>query len=154
MSGVVTPGQPSGRRLLAPVVQAALDAVMRDLAAHRIGLRLQVPERRGEGVPGPSSATAEADDQPADLWVWQDDGSGTGVFVDPEAPDAESAAHVADVVHGAAVEALWGQGRDTAWPPCPEHPEAHPLVVAEGDPEPCWTCPRSGAVHAPVGSLG
>ena len=152
MSGATSEQPP--RRPLAPAVRAALDAVMRGVTAHGIVLRLQMPERPGEGVPDPPSGTTEADDQPADLWVWQDDGSGTGVFLDPDVSDAESAAHVADVVHDIAVDELWGQGRDTAWPPCPEHPEAHPLVIAEGDPAPRWTCPRSGDVIAAVGALG
>lgn len=135
-----------------PGVEAALTGVMADVDAHAVGLRLQGPARPGARVPDPDRGGAWTDDEAA-FWVWQDDGSGTGCFLDPEAPDAESAVHVADVVHDAAIDALWGQGRDTAWPPCPSHPGVHPLVVVQGRPEPRWACPRSGTVHAPVGGL-
>lgn len=145
---------PPPLRPLPPAVEAALAGVMADVDAHGIGLRLQAPLRPGGGAPGLHPGGVRTDDEPADFWVWQDDASGTGCFVDPEASDAECAAHVADVVHEAAIDALWGQGRDTAWPSCPSHPGAHPLVVAQGDSQPRWACPRSGTVHAPVGGLG
>lgn len=73
-------------RIASPVVLAALSVVMHDADADDVGLRLQVPARPAEGAPEPEGGPAWPDVEPADLRVWQDDPSGTGVFLDPDEP--------------------------------------------------------------------
>lgn len=71
-----------------------------------------------------------------------------------EQSDAEVLERVADMVHDYVVEDMWSLGRRSNWPACPEHPDAHPLVVSRVDDDVAWACPRGGATRIPIGHLG
>ena len=80
-------------------------------------------------------------------------GSGTGLYCSDEGEAQEAAAEMADVLQEAAIEGLWRLGTATNWPPCPEHPDRHPLepVLREGTA--AWACPKTGTLAAPLGEL-
>ena len=80
------------------------------------------------------------------------DGSGTGVYVFLEVPEFERIAMVADQVQEWAIEELWGGG-STNWPPCPRHPNNHPMTVSTRDATAVWMCPADEVVVVPVGGL-
>ncbi|SOC48706.1 hypothetical protein SAMN05660748_1414 [Blastococcus aggregatus] len=123
-----------------PELARALDPVLRDL--------------RAGGPPPPRIGEHDWADEEgvASVWLWSADGSGTGTSVVLGAPLPEQLAHVADQVHDWAVEELWGTTR-TNWPPCPEHPGSHPLVVRSAGDDVVWACPLSGATVCRVGEL-
>jgi hypothetical protein len=123
-------------RLLAPV--------LRDVAACG-GLVVRVEE--GHRPP----AGLGPDDEM--VMVWTPDGSGTGILVDEALPDHQQQALVADEVHEAVVEGRWSAGLSTSWPPCPWHPDSHPLEVRLRDTDVVWACPRGGRAVCPVGQL-
>jgi hypothetical protein len=79
-------------------------------------------------------------------------GSGIGIHVDADAPGAERVAIVADQVQERVIEELWGQAA-TNWPPCPNHPDGHPLSASPGDGIAVWVCPHDGMPFSLVGSL-
>ena len=106
-----------------------LDLVLRDLA-----------------VPG--GVTPAAITQTPDfIWLYGVDGARTGV--DPALPFLEFASQV----HDWAVEDLWARRLPTNWPPCPLHPDTHPLTVAAHGERVVWQCLSSGEEIAEVGSL-
>ncbi|MBN1093622.1 hypothetical protein JKP75_14300 [Blastococcus sp. TML/M2B] len=123
-----------------PELARALEPVLHDLRAGG-----PQPHRIGDQDPADEEGVASA-------WLWSADGSGTGVSVVLGAPLPEQLAHVADQVHDWAVEELWGTAR-TSWPPCPEHPDSHPLVVRRAGDDVTWACPRSGTTVCRVGEL-
>mgnify|MGYP000038178270 CR=1 FL=1 len=88
-------------------------------------------------------------------WVWGPSGGGIGVLVPWEGFTAtEALAHLVDQLHDFVLEELAGQGLSTSWPPCPEHPDRHPLVAAAVSDRVMWTCPVARRPVTPVGSLG
>lgn len=88
--------------------------------------------------------------------LWTPDGAGTGIWFGDQ-QDQQGVDHrpwrVADAVHEAVVEGLWSAGRSTAWPPCPAHPDTHPLEVGVQAGRIVWACPTSGERVAEVGGL-
>ena len=124
---------------------ATLAPLLRDLeAAHIPSPRIQPSEWN----PGSPSAM-----------LYGEDGSGWGISLQADAPRPEQLAQLADQVQEWAVEVLWSTGRSAAWPPCPEHPDSHPLqpqVADEFTDEAAavWRCPKSGHVIAAIGGLG
>ncbi len=124
-----------------PELDRALQPVLRDLRAGG-----PQPPRIGDqdwaGQEGVASACLSSADGPG----------GTGVSVVLGAPFPEQLAHVADQVHDWAVEELWGTA-STSWPPCPEHPDRHPLVVRRAGDGVTWACPTSGTAVCRVGEL-
>jgi len=118
----------------------ALETVLRDLRAQ---CPVQ-PDIREDG------------DEPNRVMLYAPDGSGQGVYAEPDGRPAMLLAHVADQVQEWAVEALWGQGEPAVWPVCPTHPDTHPLaaIVEEGDEaDAVWVCPRTGNTEARIGEL-
>lgn len=96
------------------------------------------------------------DDEFRGVMLYAPDGSGQGVYAEPDGRPAMLLAHVADQVQEWAVEALWGQGEPAVWPRCPSHPDTHPLAatveqVEEGDA--VWVCPSTGDTAARIGAL-
>lgn len=85
--------------------------------------------------------------------VWTPDGAGTGLWTDPALSDSQQFAEVADRVHEAVVEGRWHAGLSTAWPPCPRHPDTHPLGVELRGEEVLWTCPSDRQGVCRVGQL-
>ncbi|RYB90951.1 hypothetical protein EUA93_18610 [Nocardioides oleivorans] len=93
---------------------------------------------------------AGADDR-ASCMMWGADGSGSGLAVARGAALAERVADAADQVQEWVIEdQLWGSGR-TNWPPCPSHPDNHPLQAAVVGAGAVWTCPADRSVVRPVG---
>lgn len=85
--------------------------------------------------------------------LWSPDGNGFGVSLSRSATSAERVAGMADQVQQWAIEdQLWGRG-DTNWPPCPAHPDTHPLTAAVVDDAAVWVCPQGGEVVAHVGEI-
>ncbi|MER7689564.1 hypothetical protein [Streptomyces sp. NPDC097610] len=109
----------------------ALDAVLRDLRAQ---CSVQPDVREPE------------DDYPG-LILYAPDGSGQGVY-------GVGLAEVADGVQDWAVEALWAEGESAVWPPCPAHPDSHPLSATVVEGVAVWVCPKEGEVPVcPIGEL-
>ena len=48
---------------------------------------------------------------------------------------------------------LWGSEAPTNWPPCPEHPDSHPMEATTADSTAVWICPRSRHAIAAIGAL-
>lgn len=80
------------------------------------------------------------------------DGSGMGIAVARADPLHERVAAVADQVQEWAIEELWGRGA-TNWPPCPQHPDSHPLRATTRAGIAVWLCPTDDTVAAPIGAL-
>lgn len=122
-----------------PVLRESVEPVLRDL--------------RRAGIKAP---TFDDDDWVGDReyvssMMWSADGSGSGVSVRRAAPLAERVAHAADQVQEWAIEdQLWGSAL-TNWPPCPNHPESHPLQASVAETNAMWVCP---ADHSPVSPIG
>ncbi|MEU6803105.1 hypothetical protein [Streptomyces neyagawaensis] len=114
----------------------ALAAVLRDLRA-QCSVRPEV--REDEDGPG--------------VVVYAPEGSGWGVWAEPDGRPGVLTAEVADQVQGWAVEALWAAGESAVWPSCPAHPNTHPLEAAVEKGTAVWCCPRGGATTVPVGEL-
>jgi hypothetical protein len=66
---------------------------------------------------------------------------------------AEELARLADLVHQWVVEELPSHHRPTNWPPCPLHPDTHPLEVGLVQDDVVWLCPSTGRAQARVGGL-
>ena len=121
---------------LSPEFTEALAAVLRDLGA-QCPVRPDVREvEDGHGVV-----------------FYAPDGSGQGVWAEPDGRPGVLPAEVADQVQSWAVEALWAAGEPAVWPRCPEHPDAHPLEAAVEKGTAVWVCPRGGTGAVPVGEL-
>ncbi|WP_146197026.1 hypothetical protein [Serinibacter arcticus] len=78
--------------------------------------------------------------------------AGTGVAVALGASEPERVARVADVVQEWWIEELWATS-PTNWPPCPEHPDSHPLQAVVAVERAVWACPTGGRVHHEIGAL-
>ncbi len=119
------------------VLRQALEPVLRDIES--------------TGAPTPRIGDADWANEAAMLW--SADGSGMGVTVTATDPEADRTAKAADQVQEWVIEELWGQAA-TNWPPCPNHPDSHPLSAEVRDDVAVWVCPRERTVFAAVGSLG
>ncbi len=84
--------------------------------------------------------------------LWSADGSGTGVSVARFAPGFERIASVADQVQEWAIEELWVQA-STNWPPCPQHPNRHPMKATTRVGAAVWECPADEALMSEIGML-
>jgi hypothetical protein len=124
-----------------PELAAALTPVLRDLD-ETAGIRPDVRDESWVDDPRQTSAM-----------LFGPDGTGMGIRVRLGDPPAAQVAEVADQVQEWAVEALWSLGRSTSWPPCPEHPDRHPLAAVARAGRAVWTCPVSGAEAGPVGGV-
>jgi hypothetical protein len=117
----------------------ALEPVLRDLTAAGVPLP-RVEESDWQTIEGAESAM-----------LWSTDGSGMGVWVDPQASQMEQVAMLADQVQDWAFEELAGTGAPTSWPRCPEHPDHHPMEAAVADRTAVWRCPASGRPASEIG---
>ena len=109
---------------------------------------------RATGVPEPEVRDEDWADDPelATAMLCDARGGCTGVRVDRSEPEPHRIAMMADQVQEWVIEELWPTA-PTNWPPCPDHPDTHPLTakVAHGDA--MWTCPADGSTVVAVGSL-
>ncbi|BBC34807.1 hypothetical protein SGFS_061010 [Streptomyces graminofaciens] len=119
-----------------PEFAEALAAVLRDLRAQCAVQPDVVADEDGPGVV-----------------LWAPDGSGQGVYAEPDGRSAVLLVDVAEQVQTWAVEALWAAGEPTVWPRCPEHPGSHPLTAAVEKGAAVWVCPRTATVASRVGEL-
>jgi hypothetical protein len=95
------------------------------------------------------------DDEFASVTAWHSDGTGMGVFIPSERPDAESVARLSEELQEWEIEELAAAGRSATWPECPDHPNSHPLEPIVDDRDVAvWRCPRAGHVICEIGTLG
>ena len=87
------------------------------------------------------------------LMIWTPDGAGTGVRIKEGGHELDQLADVFDQVHELVVEGRWNAGLSTSWPPCPAHPDRHPLGVELRGTQIFWACPIDGQALCPVGQL-
>ena len=118
----------------------ALLPVLRD-ARSTIGVAPDIVDERWSDFPGLLSALMRTPDA-----TW-------GVAVMAGGSPAQRVVAAADAVQVWVIEQLWGQGRAAAWPPCPEHPDTHPLAPQEREGLSVWACPRDGSVAFEIGAL-
>jgi hypothetical protein len=124
-----------------PVVRESVGPVLRDLA--------------GSGITAPVFDDNDwvGDDAYVSSMMWGSDGSAMGLSVRRADPLVDRVAHAADQVQEWAIEdQLWEAGR-TNWPPCPHHPDRHPLQAVITGSDAVWRCPVDDAVMARVGAL-
>jgi hypothetical protein len=123
-----------------PLLRKAMAPALRDL--------------RTSGIAEPRIEDDDWADDPATASVmfWSPDGSGLGVSVNRAAPEYERVAMLADQVQDWAIEELWGKA-PTNWPPCPRHPNNHPMRVSIHDATAVWICPADEVVISPIGEL-
>lgn len=121
------------------VLAEAVEPVLRDLA------------RAGLAVPRFEDVDWVGDPEYVSSMMWDDSGSGSGVSVRCAAPVEERVAEAADQVQEWAIEGqLWGSA-PTNWPPCPHHPDNHPLRARVLRASAVWVCPADESVVAPIG---
>ena len=122
------------------ILRDALEPILRDIAT----LRAPAPMLRDENwTNDPTTAAARA---------WSLDGTGTGIYVSLNAPEPERIAAIAEQVQEWIIEQQWGTSASN-WPPCPTHPDTHPLQVRMHDDRATWTCPTDGTSFWRVGSI-
>lgn len=126
-----------------PLLSEAIEPVLRDLRAYGLA-PTQVEDEQWTDDPHRPS-----------LMIWGT-GHGSGVAVSDEDSLAHRIAEAADRIQEWAIDELWGTG-PVAWPPCPLHPDTHPMWVrVEGDApdqRAVWACPAESATVAEVGTL-
>jgi hypothetical protein len=122
------------------VLSSALEPVLRDI--------------RSSGAPTPEIRDEDWTDsqEVASAMLWSSDGSSTGVRVELAAPEHDRVMQVTDQVQEWVIHELWGHA-PTNWPPCPNHPDSHPLAASTREIRVVWVCPSDGTPFAPVGSL-
>lgn len=123
-----------------PVLRESIEPVLRDLA--RAGLHApRFDDEDWQGFPGRVSCMLRSAG-----------GSGTGMSVRRADPLAMRVVDAADQIQEWVIEdQLWMAGR-TNWPPCPNHPDTHPLQAEVAESMAVWSCPGDGAVVAPIGA--
>jgi hypothetical protein len=92
------------------------------------------------------------DVQIAGVWLRGQGGAGQGVSLMVSAGEAYRIYCVADQVQQWAIDELW-PGSPTNWPPCPTHPNSHPLVAEIVGEVAVWMCPADSMPVAPIGAL-
>ena len=121
------------------VLREAVEPVLRDL------------DRAGLDAPRFEDDDWIGDSDYASSMMWAADGSRSGFAVRRAAPLAERVAQAADQVQEWAIEGqLWGSA-PTNWPPCPHHPETHPLAPSAAGSVAVWVCPADQVVVTPIG---
>jgi hypothetical protein len=122
------------------LLSAALAPVMADL--------------RATGGPLPMVDDEDWVDDPeyASAMLRGPDGGGFGITVRLAAAECDRIASVADKVQEWAIEELWSRSA-TNWPPCPVHPDSHPLAALNRNGVARWVCPSDSTALAPIGSL-
>ena len=104
----------------------------------------------------PGALRLELTPEESDLqaWLWDADGSGTGLFLgDGWESGIDAIVELADKVQEAAIEAVWGITGSSNWPACPEHPDGAPLSPGRHRGAAFWWCPRDRRAVAEIGSL-
>jgi hypothetical protein len=123
-----------------PVLAEALKPVLRDLKSTGAPL----PEVREEDW--------AADPAREVAYLVSQDGSMSGIAVELNAAEVDRTVWVTDQVQDWVIEELQGT-TTTNWPPCPNHPETHPLRCAARGADARWVCPHDGTTFQHVGLL-
>jgi hypothetical protein len=124
-----------------PVLRESVEPILRDLA------------RAGINAPRFGDDDWVGDREYVSSMMWSEDGSGSGLSVRRTARLDDRIAQAADQVQEWAIEnQLWGLAR-TNWPPCPNHPESHPLQASAAGSNAVWVCPADHSVVAPIGDV-
>jgi hypothetical protein len=122
------------------VLARAMEPVLRDLPTAGIA----EPRITGDDwTDNPDTATA---------MLWSSNGSGTGVYISRSATEPDRTAMITDQIQDWAIEQLWGESA-TNWPPCPNHPESHPMKASTREGVARWVCPTDGMPFSPIGDL-
>ncbi|GAA3935828.1 hypothetical protein [Actinoplanes auranticolor] len=124
-----------------PELAAALAPILTDLGRPE-GVLPEIRDKEWNDLPATASA-----------YLFAQDGSGQGISVALGQPFHHQVAELADRVQDWAVEALWSLGRPTNWPPCPRHPQSHPLAAVESQERAVWRCPADNVEIAAIGGL-
>jgi hypothetical protein len=125
---------------MSDVLMQSLEPVLRDI--------------RASGMPEPEVRDGDWLDDPqfSSAWLCSSDGSAVGVRVMWAAAEADRVVEVADQVQEWLVHELIGTSA-TNWPPCPNHPDNHPLMAWTRGRIAMWICPSDGTQFSPLGSL-
>jgi hypothetical protein len=129
--------------MIAPVsnvLRQALEPVLRDI--------------RTSGMPEPEVRDGDWMEDPdvASAWLCSDDGSVVGIRVTVAASEPDQIMEAADQVQDWVINELLGTSA-TNWPPCPNHPETHPLMASTRERVAVWVCPTDGTPFSPLGEL-
>jgi hypothetical protein len=130
--------------LVDKLLEQAMEPVLRDL--------------RSAGIPAPRVKDDDWAGDPdwASAMLWSPggsgSGSGTGVRVSRSASEIERVMEIADQIQEWAIEELWGRA-PTNWPPCPNHPDTHPMKATTRTGVAVWACPADQMPFSPIGEL-
>lgn len=108
--------------------------------------------------PGTPLRLVRATEPDLHAWIWMPDGSGIGLSAQivegsDEEAFTEAVAALAETVQEAVIECVSMRNGSSTWPPCPAHPDRHPLVVAVHGHAVMWDCPNTERPVAPLGKL-
>jgi len=120
---------------------SALEPVLRDLA-HSAEFE---PEIRDEAWLDQANT--------ASAWLSPGDDTSVGVWIDLDQTPVERLVAITDQVQDWVVETLPGIGRPSNWPPCPVHPDGHPLQPVERESRGVWVCPVVEVEVCEIGSI-
>jgi hypothetical protein len=123
-------------------LRVALAPVLCDVAA-TTAVVLEVTEARDD-LSGDGRSARLVSPHIASMGVW---------FVEGMSSD-EAVAEVAGIVQEVVIKELWRSDLPVSWPPCPLHPNAHPLEAGVVAGRSVWRCPKSSAEIVEIGSLG
>ncbi len=117
-----------------------------------VALQPVLRDARATGVPAPTVRDEEWAERPVTASAYLDspDGSSAGVQVALDNSEADRVVEVAAQVQEVIIEDLWPD-LPTNWPPCPHHPDSHPLSASNRNGTATWTCPTD---HTPVCAVG
>jgi hypothetical protein len=128
------------------VLRASLDPILRDLRS------TNGPVPKLSEFPVLDEVDDFGDLQIAGVWLGGQGGARTGITVMISADEAYRIYRVADQVQEWAIEELW-PASSTNWPPCPTHPDSHPLVAEVVGDVAVWMCPADSMPVASIGAL-
>jgi hypothetical protein len=122
---------------------ALLHTIFNDMATSCIDLRIDTM---------PDGDATNSDSDETVVFVFLPGGESIGLIVPPLISDAV-ALQAGDAIHEAVIEARWAAGLSTAWPPCPFHPNSHPLFLQAVASGVSWACPDTSALLHELGRL-
>jgi hypothetical protein len=108
---------------------------------------------RTSRMPEPDVRDGDWIEEPGFTSAWLcDAGNRIGIRLRVAASEAERIAEVADQVQDWVIDELMGTSA-TNWPPCPTHPESHPLEVSTREHVAVWICPVDRTPISQIGAL-
>ncbi|MFT4296880.1 MAG: hypothetical protein QM582_15865 [Micropruina sp.] len=109
---------------------------------------------RSSGIEAPRIEDDDWSDDPEQhsAMMWSRAGNGAGVSVLGWESRCERIAAVADQVQDWAIMELWGR-EPTNWPPCPRHPDSHPMTADCHEGAAVWRCPSDQVRVAEIATL-